>query len=867
MPLKKGDDVFEVAQGVTLSRTLVPALPPNYLSRKHLFPLLETDASSTTVLIAPAGYGKTSLVAEWASTKKEKVIWLTLTQSDSIAEMSLLFIQATRNAIPGFGDWFTDGSSMRPNEIVRRWGNDLLTLGEEVIFVIDNFREHTSKDVDIAISLVEQFPTNLRFITIRRDSIENVYATFSSRGPLKVIGKSDLAFSPNEIKALAEMHKINLSQIDIHESISAAQGWPSAVSMLMYQIAKNKKPIDFEKIIASEAEPIRILVKSVIESAPAELRDVITALSVVQEFSHEQAEVILQEKYSYDQINQIALDGNYFLQTGNPEQTFEFSKLVREVLIADLRTQPEKKRLIHARLLEYHEHRNESYLALEHAFLSHDFQKVSELFPDAARVLQATGKSRELIRWSIFAGDTSREGLLQRATVELAGLLVANDFQSVISTINQMRFDAQGTVLEGFISQITHAAEAYVDFSLGKFGELDEHFQRALHPSDGPLALGVEEQIALHRLAAMRFFILDETEKVEEIFESAKSIATVSKISHIHLMLASIQAMQLFQIGDYRRAFEAASIAHSQFSKRNYVGLFGPIDSLFVMARCLLEFARPREASEKFHQVRTMAEQWNLWSWYFIADGYLAREMVLKGLISESLESVKTAHNLASQIPFSHNLDSLIDLCEIFIRYQVMDHDRLAVLLKRAPQVRFAQQIKLSLDEKMGRKNVREDVKRLPSRTPREKIWKHLADASEVIDQENLAIQELKKALEVGALVGAKETFLRQSQAMGNLILKIAGEKHTVYMEDLATAVTERIKNSQSGQNDFASALTKREVEVLRHLSTDRPISAIADVLHISINTMKTHLKNLYRKMKVENRTQAVEKAKANFIL
>lgn len=867
MPQKKGEDVFEVAQGVTLSRTLVPVLPPNYLSRKHLFPLLETDASSTTVLIAPAGYGKTSLVAEWASTKKERVIWLTLTQSDSLADMSSLFIQATRNAIPGFGDWFTDGSNMRPTEIVRRWGNDLLTLGEEVIFVIDNFREHTSKDVDIAIRLVEQFPINLRFITIRRDSIENVYATFSSRGPLKVIGKRDLVFSADEIKALADMYKIDLSQKDIHESICAAQGWPSALSMLMYQIAKNKKPIDFEKIIASEAEPIRVLVKSVIESAPADLRAVITALSVVQEFTHEQAEIILQDKYSYDQINQIALDGNYFIQTGNPDQTFEFSKLVREVLITDLRTQPDKKQLIHARLLEYHEHRNESHLALEHAFLSNNFQKVSDLFPNAARVLQVTGKSQELIRWSVFAGDTSREGLLKRATVELAGLLVANDFQSVISAVNQMRFDAQGTVLEGFISQITHAAEAYIDFSLGKFEEFDVHFKRALYPTDGPLALGTEEQIALHRLAAMRFFILDETEKVEEIFESAKSIATASKISQNHLMLSSIQAMHLFQIGDYRRAFEAASIAHSQFSKRNYVGVFSSIESLFVMARCLLEFARPCEASEKFHQVRAIGEQWNLWSWYFIADGYLSREMVLKGLISESLESVKAAHSLASQIPFSHNLDGLIDLSEIFIRYQVKDYDRLEVLLKRAPKLRFAQQIKLSLDEKMGRKNVREDVRRLPSRTPREKIWKHLADASEVIDQEKLAMRELKKALEVGALVGAKETFLRQSLAMGNLILKLAGEKHTVYMEDLATAVAERIKTSQTGQNDFASALTKREVEVLRHLSTDRPISAIAATLHISINTMKTHLKNLYRKMNVENRIQAVEKAKANFIL
>jgi DNA-binding CsgD family transcriptional regulator len=86
-------------------------------------------------------------------------------------------------------------------------------------------------------------------------------------------------------------------------------------------------------------------------------------------------------------------------------------------------------------------------------------------------------------------------------------------------------------------------------------------------------------------------------------------------------------------------------------------------------------------------------------------------------------------------------------------------------------------------------------------------------------------------------------------------------------MEDLASAVAERIKRNSNGTSEVRSSLTKREIEVLRHLSTERPISAIAATLHISINTMKTHLKNLYRKMDVENRTQAVDKAKANFIL
>ena len=867
MPKKKGESAFEVAPGVTLSRTLIPALPPNYISRKSLFPLFDNGPGSTTVVIGPAGYGKTSLVAEWVLSRQEKVIWLTLTERDSLADMSALFIQATRNVIPGFGNWFDSEPTMRPVEIVRRWGNDLLATGENYIFVIDNLRENTSRDVDIAVKLVEQFPQNVQFISVRRDSIENVYATFSSRGVLKVIGKSDLVFSEEEISTLASGHGINLDELGIRESLKAAMGWPSAVSMLMYQIGMNKRPVDFEKIAASQNDPLRSLAISVIEGLDTSVRSILTALAALQEFNHEQAEVILQEEYSYDQINRLALDGNFFSQTGSPEQTFEFSKLMREVLIADLRLDPTKKKRIHAALLAYHEERNEPFFALEHAYLSENFEKVGSLFPDAARVLQATGRGNELIRWSVFAGDNSPLGLLKRATVDLAGRLANQDFHSVVSLADRMVFEAQGTELEGFINQITSASRAYLNFSLGNFTEMDENISKALEPVNDPLMLGIEEQIALLRLAAMRHFIVDETEKLEEVLKRARSLAASSKISQSHLMLSSINAMHLFQIGDYRRAYEAASISYSQFNSRNYVGVFGPLDSLFVIAYCLLEFARPLEAHAKFAQIRDLAEQWKQWSWHFRADGFLARDLALKGFIPEALENIKEAHQRAEQIDFSHQLDGIIDLSEIFIRYQVKDFDRLRTLLDRAPKTRLTRQIKLHYDEKVGDQKVHEELKRLPSFTPREKIWKHLVEAGLVIDQENLALKEIKKALEIGALVGAKETFLRQANEMGTLLIKAANDKPTVYLEDLASAVAERIKSNAVTTSEFSSALTKREIEVLRHLSTDRPISAIAATLHISINTMKTHLKNLYRKMSVENRTQAVDKAKANFIL
>ena len=858
---------FEVASGITLSRTVIPTLPPNNLSRKHLFSLLDNPSPSTTVVLAPAGYGKTSLVAEWAHSQRDRVIWVTLTESDTLQEMSGIFIQATRNILPGFAPWFDAEPGIRPVEIVRRWGNELLATGKDFILVIDNLRQHTARDVDIAVKLVEQFPPNIQFVTIRRDTLETVYATFSSRGPLTVIGASDLAFTDNEIATLAGMHKIAYDDEDIRESLGAAHGWPAAVSMLVRQISKNKKPVDFEKLVSSQSEPLRSLAASVINSLDDKTREIITSLSVVQEFSHGQAEVILEDAYSYDQINQIAFDGNYFTQTGSPEQTYEFSILVREVLLTELRKDKYRKMKIHAKLLEFHENRNEPNLALEHAYLAGDHEKVSDLFPDAARILQAQGRGRELIRWSVFAGDNSKLGLLKRATVELTGRLALQDYRSVISMAEQMNFDAQGTVLEGFIRQITAGALAQIDLTLGKFDDFDKHFAQALQPQDGPLMLGVKEQISLHKFAAVKLLILDQTEPLEALHEEVKGIATSSKLPINQLQLSSINAMVLFQIGEYRGAFEAASISYSQFSQRGYVGLFGPLDSMFIMARCQWEFGNAREAMDLFIQLRDISEQWKQWHWYFVADGFLARDMAVQGLITEALDKVSCQRKKASQLASPDSLNSIIDLAELFVRYEINDFERAMPLLNRAPSALLVQQIKFSIDEKLGKKSVRDDAKNLPYRTPREKIWKHLADVEAVLDQEQAALKEMKKALEIGAKVGAKETFLRQSQEIGNLIMKIAGENPTVYLEDLATSVADRIKNNQNRTADLASALTKRELEVLRHLSTERPISAIAGSLHISLNTMKTHLKNLYRKMEVDGRVSAVDKAKAHFIL
>jgi ATP/maltotriose-dependent transcriptional regulator MalT len=173
----------------------------------------------------------------------------------------------------------------------------------------------------------------------------------------------------------------------------------------------------------------------------------------------------------------------------------------------------------------------------------------------------------------------------------------------------------------------------------------------------------------------------------------------------------------------------------------------------------------------------------------------------------------------------------------------------------------------MAVDEYRGRKNISEDAKQLPDKSPRDVIWKHLTDASLNLDSEQVALPAMHRAMQAGSEVGARETFLRQRDEMGNLIIRVANDFPTVYNEELASAMAERMRERGNMATTGHQALTKRELEILRQLSTGRTLTVIAGELHISQNTMKTHLKNLYKKLEANGRNDAVEKAKALFLI
>ena len=319
--------------------------------------------------------------------------------------------------------------------------------------------------------------------------------------------------------------------------------------------------------------------------------------------------------------------------------------------------------------------------------------------------------------------------------------------------------------------------------------------------------------------------------------------------------------MVLYSEGRYFQAAEISQIAILQAKDAGYVGINGPLDAMLVLARAQLEASDLDTCVQTLDELMTQASDWEIWPWFFMAQGTLTRIHISQGAISTGSDAIAKQRAFLQTLHTPNQLSWIIDMSEVFLRLATKDWPRADELVKRMPKIELVRQIEGNIQFSKDPKKIVSLIDALPERTVREKINKWLSEVSINLDHENVALKSLNKALALGAENGYHEYFIRQS-AMYSLIVKAAAAKPTIYMEGLVQAMTERLHTINTDSGELEEKLTQRELEILKHLTTGNPISAIAKTLHISQNTMKTHLRNTYRKLEVDGRHSAVEKGK-----
>jgi ATP/maltotriose-dependent transcriptional regulator MalT len=288
----------------------------------------------------------------------------------------------------------------------------------------------------------------------------------------------------------------------------------------------------------------------------------------------------------------------------------------------------------------------------------------------------------------------------------------------------------------------------------------------------------------------------------------------------------------------------------------------GPLDIKYILARCHYEFTDLDRSYEIFNDVIESSSKNQQWIWYCASVSYVSVTLAQRGDGTGSAQMLRDARERVSLIHSKNQLHSILDRADLVMQLTTGDLEKMKLLIQTSLPGRATELMKLHILRAEGKEWNPSIGAELPERTPRQRIYKFLSQTVHAYEtDQELAITYLTQALKVGAEVGAKAIFIRQTE-LYPLFHEVALRTPTFYNEEISRKVAIRMQEMDLTKG-VQPMLTKREIEIVKHLNSGKPITAIGASLHISHNTMKTHLKNVYRKLGADGRDQAVEKAKS----
>ena len=867
MPNRDKKPSPSVIDGVMLSRTLAPSLPNNLITRKHLFNLLSEKRPGATLVIAPAGYGKTTLVAEWAKQCTSKVIWTQMNSKDSLIQLSQHMIQSVRNAVPGFAPWANSLSDFDIGDIVRKTANEIYEQKENFIWVLDSAEELDAQSSDIRRVFVESVPENVHIVLISRKAPDASYSRFAKLGNLNLVTPDDLLFSAQETAAIAKLAGLDITNLHVKAALDTAKGWPAALQLLVRKLQKGVTELSIQDEIANKADPLSYLAEEIIKSLNAEELDILTRLSIVEEFDAEIADLLIGNRAAPEFFARMCTGGLLISSISNAGRTYHLNSIIRESLQNRFSESRSAQSLMHKKLADLFLERKKIGVALFHASKSEDHELLQWILKNNIRTMAATGKGDFLLQWSKIIGDKFPSGYPRRLSLQIAAHVVNLEFERAQALILELLAIIKDSKIEVFLEKSASVSSATINLFNGNLSKLNIEAEIVLSPVENVRDVENIDKLHVLRLLSNQALALENYEECIQIYAQSQHYLSLDYAPLPMYYLNAISAAASFAEGNYFEAFEIACTGIETAEINDYKGISGSSDLHFIRARCLLEFSKIDEALDAFNLVRTIALASKQKVWYILADGYLLRQYVLEGRVEEAFEGIKEQRELIQSVSSINQLGSLVDANEAFLRYVVKDYDRVLALLDRMPEGNLVSRYKSRIMELQGKKIPDALSETLPTKTPRDLLYKYLNDVGAAIDRETEALGHLQKCLDLAALYGAHETLLRQKPAVLNLIIKASGARPTVYLEELARAAADRLKKQDQNNSGMSEALTKREIEILKNLSTGKPISAIGSSLHVSQNTMKTHLRNIYRKLEADGRHSAVEKAKSLFLI
>jgi LuxR family maltose regulon positive regulatory protein len=400
-----GQDVF------LATKLHVPRPPPGFVPRRRLVEALGDGLARGRVLVcAPAGSGKTALLADWARGGGHLVAWLGLDGGDNDpARFWRYAVAALDRARPGLAGRMGPLLSAPParsfDGLVATVINELAAESDpdEVLLVLDDYHLADSGPVHESVAfLLENLPPGLRVVVSSRADPPLPLARLRARGQLAELRAADLRFTPDEAAALlAAAAGPGLPMTASQALVARTEGWAAGLQLAALSLRGHADPAGFVTAFSgSHRFVLDYLTDEVLDGQTGQVRAFLLETSVLERLSGELCDAVTGRTGSQDMLADIERAGLFLVPLDEVRGWWRYHHLFADLLRARLRAeQPGRVQALHRAAATWCEEHDLADDAVRHALAAGDTAWAARLMERHVEELLGRSEAATLRRW------------------------------------------------------------------------------------------------------------------------------------------------------------------------------------------------------------------------------------------------------------------------------------------------------------------------------------------------------------------------------------------------------------------------------------------------------------------------------------
>jgi LuxR family maltose regulon positive regulatory protein len=897
-----------MAAPILVTKLFIPPTRAELVRRPGLIEGLNDGLDrKLTLLSAPAGFGKTTLVSHWVENLGDNIdgqpiraAWLSLDEDDNDPVRFLTYFIATLNhhkdadAELGQGALSMLQSPQPPsvNNILTLLINELAANSEKIIFVLDDYHLIESEPVHQALAfLLENLPPQLHLVIATRQDPHLPLGRLRARDQLTELRAADLRFTSSEAADfLNQVMGLNLSPGDIAELDTRTEGWIAGLQLAALSMQGRKARTGFIKsFTGGHRLVVDFLIEEVLGQQPESIQDFLLQTSVLNRLTGPLCDALT--GYDNGQQTLEALDRSnlFIVPLDEKRRWYRYHQLFADLLRQRLRqTQPELLPILHLRASEWFKNQGLHRQAMKHSLDGRDYQSAAELIRAIAIDVIHQGQHTTVTGWidalpEKFVNAHPYLCVLHARALQLTGDLETSESRLIDAENAMDNQNYQVDETDNSIRGLIHSCRAYSSFMIGDHDQTISHAQQALDRLPDSETL-MRAQTALYLGVAYRYKgqLRAALDVYNEILPTTQSLGgnSIAVLCYLHLGDLHSEMAQLNrakELYDDALKFTERHTGHPDMPFTGYVYV--------SIGRIFRQWNQLEEAYHYTNKGLALCRDWNvadILAFSCLELAYIQQvlgndELALVYLreanrIFDSISSWGGKIAAAHQVKFDLARGD-VGSAESWVQTNDLDIDggfefhreieylvlvRVYIALERFDEARTLADRIIRIAQDIGK-----------NQTVLEGLIL-LALVLSTQGENDQALVPLEKALSIGEPGGYIRIFVDEGPQMAQLLYEAL---YRGIMPDyvhrllaafpIAEPEGAASTKSQVDQSGLIEPLSDRELEVLHLIAEGLTNPEIAARLYLSIHTVKTHTRNIYGKLNVHNRTQAIAQAKA----